>query len=225
MSKNWSKEEIEESVRVYLQMRDLQDRGEVFTKKNYYEKLNESYGRTLKAYEYRMQNISYVFSLMGRDWISGLNPKENVGRNVIEVIERSIQKLENSKNPPIAKFEYEVRKIRKSKDIPLPPGSKTPNKSVTKSTSYSRDPHVVAWILMKSRGHCECCDKPAPFKKSDRDFYLEVHHLKQLADNGSDTVTNALAVCPNCHRELHYGENKKKLLGDLYSKIDRLEEE
>ena len=225
MSKNWSEEEIRESVRVYLKMRDLHDRGEEFTKKSYYEKLNESYGRTLKSYEYRMQNISYVLSLLGRNWIPGLNPKENVGTNVIEIIERSVQKFENSKNPPIAKFENEVRKIRKSKVIPLPSGSKTPHKSVTKSTSYSRDPHVVAWILKESEGQCECCDKPAPFNKSNRDFYLEVHHLKQLADNGTDTVSNALAVCPNCHRELHFGENKKKLLDDLYSKIDRLEKE
>ncbi|WP_342542729.1 HNH endonuclease signature motif containing protein [Paenisporosarcina sp. FSL H8-0542] len=35
--------------------------------------------------------------------------------------------------------------------------------------------------------------------------YLEVHHIKRLADNGEDSVENAIAVCPNCHRELHFG--------------------
>ncbi|WP_444959398.1 HNH endonuclease [Microbulbifer sp. ZKSA002] len=36
--------------------------------------------------------------------------------------------------------------------------------------------------------------------------FLEVHHLRRLADNGSVTITNAVALCPNCHREFHYGK-------------------
>ncbi|MBE7567833.1 hypothetical protein [Acidithiobacillus sp. HP-11] len=34
-----------------------------------------------------------------------------------------------------------------------------------------------------------------------------MHRVRQLADNGSDTVTNAVALCPNCDREVHYVEN------------------
>ena len=56
----------------------------------------------------------------------------------------------------------------------------------------------------------------------DGDFYLEVHHPKRLADNGSDTPSNAVALCPNCHREMHYGENRNEILNQLYSKIERL---
>ncbi len=26
-----------------------------------------------------------------------------------------------------------------------------------------------------------------------------------LSEGGEDTVENAMAVCPNCHMELHYG--------------------
>src|SRR5256885_4490227 len=51
-----------------------------FTKKQYYKKLTQDYGRTVKAFEYRMQNISYVLSLMGRDWLTGLRPARNVDR-------------------------------------------------------------------------------------------------------------------------------------------------
>ena len=43
-----------------------------------------------------------------------------------------------------------------------------------------------------------------PFLKINGARYLEVHHLKRLADGGSDTIENAVAVCPNCHRELHF---------------------
>ena len=71
---NWSEEELEASVRAYLEMRELQDEGQKFVKKRYYEKLSQSFDRTTKAFEYRMQNISYVFTLMGRNWVTGLKP-------------------------------------------------------------------------------------------------------------------------------------------------------
>lgn len=37
--------------------------------------------------------------------------------------------------------------------------------------------------------------------------YLEVHHVIPLSQNGEDTLENAEALCPNCHREKHYGIN------------------
>ena len=52
--------------------------------------------------------------------------------------------------------------------------------------------------------------------------FLEVHHLRQLADRGSDTVSNAVALCPNCHREAHYGEKSKALIARLYERVARL---
>jgi len=30
-----------------------------------------------------------------------------------------------------------------------------------------------------------------------------------LAEGGKDTVENAAALCPNCHKEAHFGENKE----------------
>ena len=35
--------------------------------------------------------------------------------------------------------------------------------------------------------------------------FLEVHHIKWLSNGGEDSVENALALCPNCHRQAHYG--------------------
>ncbi|AWV01316.1 hypothetical protein DM992_11800 [Burkholderia sp. JP2-270] len=53
---------------------------------------------------------------------------------------------------------------------------------------------------------CGGCGKPAPFqRKSTGRPYLEVHHVLPLAQGGHDTVANAIALCPNCHREQHYG--------------------
>ncbi len=75
---------------------------------------------------------------------------------------------------------------------------------------YCRNPDVVAEVLSRADGFCENCEEPAPFiRKKDNTPYLEVHHIIQLANGGNDTVKNAIAVCPNCHRSLHYGKKRK----------------
>lgn len=94
----------------------------------------------------------------------------------------------------------EVRRRR------LASASTKPQRVAVLSSAFVRNPDVVAEILIRASGECERCKKPAPFKrKKDNSPYLEVHHTKRLADGGEDTVENAQALCPNCHRELHYG--------------------
>jgi len=74
------------------------------------------------------------------------------------------------------------------------------------STEFVRNPDVVAEVLERAGGVCESCKRPGPFiSKAKGTPFLEVHHVVHLADGGDDTVENALAVCPNCHREKHYG--------------------
>ena len=43
----------------------------------------------------------------------------------------------------------------------------------------------------------------APFSRADGDPYLETHHIVWLAQGGSDTVENTVALCPSCHRKMH----------------------
>lgn len=81
-----------------------------------------------------------------------------------------------------------------------------PKTTTVTTTVYIRNPDVVAEVLERANGVCERCDNAAPFRrKSDGSPYLEVHHMKRLADGGDDTVNNAIALCPNCHRKLHHG--------------------
>jgi len=93
--------------------------------------------------------------------------------------------------------------IRKSR---LKAAEKKPKECEVTVKIFYRNPDVVAETLYRANGSCEKCMKPAPFKKAkDNSPYLEVHHIKQLSDDGLDVVENTLALCPNCHRELHYG--------------------
>ncbi|WP_369418039.1 HNH endonuclease [Dyella mobilis] len=52
-------------------------------------------------------------------------------------------------------------------------------------------------MLHSATGHCERCQRPAPFRrKTVHTPYLEVHHKVWLAHGGQDTVENAEALCP-----------------------------
>lgn len=88
----------------------------------------------------------------------------------------------------------------------LPAIGSKPTKRLISSSVFERNPIVVAAALQRANGSCERCSRKAPFlsKKTGQPF-LEVHHVVTLARGGNDTLQNALAICPNCHRELHYG--------------------
>ncbi len=74
------------------------------------------------------------------------------------------------------------------------------------TTNYRRNPDVVAEVLVLAGGVCHQCKQRAPFTKaSTGEPYLEVHHRTPLANDGDDTVDNAIALCPNCHRKTHHG--------------------
>ncbi|MGS5470419.1 HNH endonuclease [Vibrio parahaemolyticus] len=71
---------------------------------------------------------------------------------------------------------------------------------------YRRDPDVVAEALYRAEGFCEKCKEKAPFiKSSNGEPYLEVHHIIPLSQGGLDSLENVISLCPNCHREIHFG--------------------
>jgi len=108
----------------------------------------------------------------------------------------------------IEQFEKDISASRKDANgraERLQKAKRYPEQYVTAQLAFRRNPDVVAEVLERAKGECEKCRKPAPFiRRSDGSPYLEVHHKHALADGGEDTVVNALAICPNCHREAHH---------------------
>ncbi|MGF2410772.1 HNH endonuclease [Ferruginibacter sp.] len=82
-----------------------------------------------------------------------------------------------------------------------------PTKTTVNQTVFIRSQIVVAVVLYRADGKCEKCKCNAPFLRDiDNTPYLEVHHIVTLAEGGDDTIENAIALCPNCHRQAHYGK-------------------
>ena len=135
---------------------------------------------------------SPVFELP--DWVGELQPQE---------------KLEEGFSKEVEKAKQDSPAQRRKR---LENASKIPEKVPVASFAYRRNPDVVAEVLHRANGKCEACQADAPFRrKSDGNPYLEVHHCRPLADGGEDTVENAIAVCPNCHRRFHYGDGEYKI--------------
>lgn len=85
--------------------------------------------------------------------------------------------------------------------------SRKPQRVEVSTYTFIRNPDVIAEVLLRANGCCERCGSLAPFNRTkDGSPYLEVHHIIQLAHGGEDAVSNAQALCPNCHRYLHFGK-------------------
>jgi hypothetical protein len=117
---------------------------------------------------------------------------------------------EKSVKEPEDEFEEEVEKARKLTQEErlnmIKNHPEQPSISKREVKVFNRNPYVVAEVLERSNGKCEHCKSDAPFKKVKNGMpFLEVHHKELLSEDGKDTLENAIALCPNCHRGFHYG--------------------
>jgi len=218
----WTEEELKDSVAAYVAMQNDINSGKKVVKSSVYKALSQKWGRSEKSYERRMSNISAILDLLGKDWIKGLKPLVNVGPTNTPIIIKYLKELDDVSNTADIEFELEVIEKVKKGVMQMPNGNSKPLSKKIESTSIIRDPNVKAWVLINAKGVCENCGTKAPFETSSGIPYLEVHHVKKLADLGPDTPDNAVAVCPNCHRSLHYSHEKSLLVEALYSKLKRL---
>jgi hypothetical protein len=74
----------------------------------------------------------------------------------------------------------------------------------------TRSAFIAQYALCRSQGHCEGCKHPAPFMRRNGQPYLEIHHIRALADGGADHPLNVAAVCPNCHSRVTHGKDADK---------------
>ena len=82
---------------------------------------------------------------------------------------------------------------------------------------------MAAYVKKAANGKCDLCKADAPFRTKEGEQYLECHHIVRLADNGPDSIDNAVALCPNCHRKMHSLNlpADRKLLVDRITVQDR----
>lgn len=78
-----------------------------------------------------------------------------------------------------------------------------------------RNQMVVQVVLEKSGYRCFFNENHITFESYNRPNYVEAHHVIPVALNDSfdeelDCEENVIALCPNCHKAIHYATNEYK---------------
>lgn len=121
-------------------------------------------------------------------------------------LEKGLASLSHINEQFLVNLEFSKKSSSEERRKRLKTAHKKPEKIQVMATIYRRNPDVVIEVLERANGFCEMCKSKAPFTRSKDDTpYLEVHHIVQLAHDGDDSVENAIALCPNCHRYKHFG--------------------
>ena len=143
---------------------------------------------------------------------------------IVEIARKRIGEEEDAFRPTadLHLLDEQVRRLLARSHVPLPKGTKSPQRIDVSMPTFLRDPRVKAFVLQRARGRCEACGDEAPFKTLQEMGYLEVHHMKTLAKGGSDTVQNAVALCPNCHRGLHFASDAGDRAAKVYERLQVL---
>lgn len=232
-SQLWSDAELAIAVTAYLGMLRQQIEGKQFNKAAISRELQREHltRRSLNSVGRRMSNISSVLFDLKMPLLQGYPPLTGVGSGVKLRIIDALYEAGLERIAPYAptndqaELAERVTALRKSGVPFTPAGKKVPGQVTVTTTSYIRDPAVKAWVLEMADGRCEGCLQVAPFKGVDGSPYLEVHHVMPLSSHGSDRVSNAAALCPNCHSRCHRSLDRDEFRLQLYEQIERLQME
>jgi 5-methylcytosine-specific restriction enzyme A len=131
-----------------------------------------------------------------------LTPREDLIRE--EARKRPQRRLDRRWSMDLGELRRRARRSRKVR---------TPGEA--RRWVYERSEDVRVCVLRRANGICEGCGKKGPFptRAVPARPYLEPHHTERLSDDGPDDPASVIALCPNCHRRVHFGAD-----GDEYNK-------
>ena len=107
-------------------------------------------------------------------------------------------------------------------DVPVAPPKSLPKK---REYHWNRDRIIVEQVLQSDKYLCEVDLRHKTFiaRRNDQP-YLEGHHLIPLARQKEfkvslDVYANIIGLCPNCHRQLHFGKQTeiRDILKPIYT--------
>ncbi len=227
--KGWTNDELEASVDAYLAIQAKYPNDEKFNKSAEHKLLQDGVlaSRNTKSIDYRLQNISALFDELGLKPIVHYKPKVNIGSGIAARLTKILQAkglLTQSTELLATEGGVRSRYVKPAKAqnfVDVPEDDSPPQQGVTVTRYFVRNSKIKGWILENAKGICEACDQPGPFEMDGKP-YLEVHHVKHLAQQGKDRKNNTVALCPNCHRRCHHSSDRVEFTDSLYKKVKRL---
>jgi 5-methylcytosine-specific restriction protein A len=172
--------------------------------------------------------VTYVgqFEYVGHDWVT-LEDQDGKDREAIRFRLEPVggTEVEIEDGTPRSLSDSEL--FEKAKQS-TPDSSGRARSSGTSSSGgrhYSRSEVVKEFALRAADGVCQGCEDTAPFRDEQGDWFLEVHHLHRRSDGGADDPENVIALCPNCHRRVHHGQDGEEFNQRLIEKAEERNQE
>lgn len=124
-------------------------------------------------------------------------------------------------------YQLSIENIVKNKAVlSYPKESKSIQKQRLTICQYVRDAQIAAYAKQQALYKCEFNSEHKTFiSEISNKQYVEAHHLipmkyQELFFKPLDVPENIVALCPNCHRAIHYAvpEIKNQLISFLFNK-------
>lgn len=177
---------------------------------------------TLLEPKVRKFNVPHIKSLAGQHlgygygqsslWYADKNTA-NFLQNIKKYINQIDELAKKGNNVVVDKIEDAIDDLDDT-DI----GNTAPGRNKSIINLIVRDDNVRRRVIVRAKGRCEYCGELG-FLRDDGSHFIEAHHIIFLARQGPDTLKNVIALCPNHHREAHFGKNRKRLEAELKTKL------
>jgi len=191
---DWTHEQLAAAVEAYRWMQVRTAEGLKLNKTQLYRDLALKHGRTPKAWEYRMQNISHVLDQLKEEWIEGLKPAKNVGPEVTGVLIKLLKAGPPSAVPPatLTRLEQQRQLVDESGYF-LPEGVEDQRNRALRSIVQRQGQREFRAALLEAYGSkcamtgCAVVD------------VLEAAHIHRYMGELTNTVSNGLLLRADIH--------------------------
>jgi 5-methylcytosine-specific restriction enzyme A len=207
---------------------------EVGKKLKYYPKIDKRYGLTKESKlasqypnlpfyifikNFHANEVHYLYAGCFKVINSNLNIEKPFF--ILEVQSIRAQEVENSTEYDFSKILEDSRFLSLEElNQKISEWNFAPRVKYSYIKKQNRNPFIVEYVLRRAKGVCERCEKEGPFiSRSTGMPFLEVHHITMLSENGEDSRANTIALCPNCHRQMHFGNIEEVEKNQLKLKI------
>jgi 5-methylcytosine-specific restriction protein A len=148
----------------------------------------------------------YVGEYVCQGWHSEQRPDtEGSSRSAIIFELAPLSALSDVNLAPVLDAPNSIEEFNRLRKRAMAAASPSPKSKSVPMDVFTRSRIIRDYALARAGGSCENCKNQAPFKTASGQSFLEVHHIRRLTDGGPDHPAGVAAICPNCHRELHYG--------------------
>lgn len=140
---------------------------------------------------------------------SAISSQSDVAESTDEIGSEKTEELVTDRDIP--QTTGRLRKLRREAEASASANPVRDTSSAGGGSRYQRAAAIKEYVKTRAGGICEACGEAAPFRTPDGEPYLETHHVDELGKGGEDHPDKVVAVCPTCHKQIHYGENGEEL--------------